>query len=127
MFGQVLGHLKVIKSVELFFLAFKTKMKYKLQPTRATFSGNFQCGRTRFFILVLEMERNRSENHPVHSNNVIVLLLRLNLLSPYQCSIFLFKVLPEMCWVHVVPVHLCSVLTEEHGDCHEVVLKSKCN
>ena len=78
-------------------------------------------------MLVLEMKRNRTENLPVYSNNLIVLLLRLNLLSPYQCSKFLFKVLPEICWVHMVPVHLCSILSEEHGDCHEVVLKSKCN
>ena len=34
------------------------------------FFKNFKRGRTRFFILVLEMKSNRTENHPVYSNNV---------------------------------------------------------
>ena len=123
MFGQVLDDKECLAVLP----GFQDQNEIQVAANQSYFFKNFQCGRTRFFMLVLEMKRNRTENLPVYSNNLIVLLLRLNLLSPYQCSKFLFKVLPEKSWVHMVTVHLCSILSEEHGDCHEVVLKSKCN
>ena len=142
MFGQVrykdgfLDHLTVIKSVFSCSSCFSSpKWKTSCSQPELFFQEIFKVekrpvGRARFFILVLELEMGRytSENHPAYRNNVIVLLLWLNLLSPYHVAcMFLFKVLPEKCWVYAVFVHFYSILTDEHSDCHEVVLKSKCN